>query len=55
MTFTGLKPRELFWELREDDAARRLRARVLRAMYALVDPKGWDARRLAERPAQEEP
>ena len=52
MTFTGLKPRELFWELRENEAARRRGARLLRAMYALVDPKGWDARRLAERPAE---
>lgn len=44
-----LRPRELFWELAENEAARRRRARILRAMYALVDPAGWDARRLAQR------
>lgn len=49
MTFSMLRPRELFWELAENEAARRRRARILRAMYALVDPTGWDARRLAQR------
>lgn len=39
--------------LREDDEQRALRAVILRAIYALVDPDGWDARRLRERPAEE--
>jgi hypothetical protein len=38
-------PREMYWELLENEPQRRRRARALRAIYALVDPKGWDARR----------
>lgn len=42
---SATKPREEFWELLEDDGARRRRAVLLRVVYALVDPRGWDARR----------
>lgn len=41
-------PREMFWDLLENDDARQLRAVRLRLAYALVDPQGWDARRLHE-------
>lgn len=37
--------RERFWELLENTQQRRRRARLIRAIYALVDPGGWDARR----------
>lgn len=43
-----VKPREMFWELRETPEQRAARARSLRALYARVDPEGWDARRLPE-------
>lgn len=43
--FAG-KPRELFWELRETEEQKRARAARTRLLYALVDPRGWDARRL---------
>jgi hypothetical protein len=41
-------PREMFWELVEDEGQRRKRALLLRLIYALVDPTGWDARRLSD-------
>lgn len=44
--FAG-KAREMFWDLEEDEARRRQRAEVVRAIYALVDPNGWDASRMA--------
>lgn len=42
--------RGLFWELADNGAQRKRRAKLLRAFYALVDPDGWDAKRLATRP-----
>jgi hypothetical protein len=36
---------EKVYDLRENLKQRRQRARALRAIYALVDPNGWDARR----------
>lgn len=44
---------EFDFELREDEEQKARRAVVLRAIYALVDPAGWDARRLRERPVEE--
>lgn len=44
--FAG-KPREMFWDLLETDEQRQARAARTRLLYALVDPRGWDARRLA--------
>ena len=40
--------REMYWELREEPEQRQLRAVRLRLTYALVDPQGWDARRLGD-------
>lgn len=42
-----MKPREMFWELKETLEQRQVRAQLLRAFYAMVDPNGWDARRLS--------
>ena len=42
---SAFSPRTMFWELRETETQRRQRARAIRAIYTLVDPKGWDARR----------
>lgn len=41
------RPRELVYELVEDEEQRRERALKLELVYAAVDPQGWDARRLA--------
>lgn len=49
------RPRQTFWELLDTPEQRRERARILRAIYALVDANGWDARRLAAAgPVEEE-
>lgn len=39
------RPRQFNYELRETVAQRRQRAKLLRVIYALADPGGWDARR----------
>ncbi len=39
------RPRILDYELIEAEEQRRQRARLLRMVYALADPHGWDARR----------
>ncbi len=36
------------YELREDEEQRAQRAILVRAIYALADPNGWDARRLRD-------
>jgi hypothetical protein len=41
-----MKARALYWELVEDPAQRQRRAEAVRFVYALVDPLGWDARRM---------
>jgi hypothetical protein len=43
--FAG-KPREMFWDLLVTEEQRAERARALRALYVLADPRGWDARRM---------
>jgi hypothetical protein len=45
--FSINRPREFDYELRETEVQRRQRAKIIRALYALVDPHGWDARRLS--------
>ena len=40
--------REIDYELRETPEQRARRALVLRRVYALADPDGWDGRRLSE-------
>lgn len=42
------RPREFSWELRRTSEERAQQAKILRAFYALVEPDGWDARRLRE-------
>lgn len=42
------KPREMYWELAEDELARRRRALLLRLVYAQAQPGGWDDQRLSE-------
>lgn len=41
----AMSERPLYWELRETQEQRRKRGRAIRAIYAMVDPGGWDARR----------
>lgn len=43
--FPVARQREFDWTLRENQEQRRRRARAVRAIYAMVDPAGWDARR----------
>ncbi len=39
------RPRVFDYELIESDDQRRQRARAIHVIYALADPRGWDARR----------
>jgi ABC-type nickel/cobalt efflux system permease component RcnA len=47
--------REYSYDLLRTEEERREVAKILRAFYALVDPEGWDARRLSRLAAGEEP
>jgi hypothetical protein len=42
--------RDQFWHLLETPAEKAEKLKTMRALYALVDPNGYDARKLAAKP-----